>query len=453
MDEENTDMLTIEDVLNATGGNIVSSNSHSFTGVSIDSRTIREDELFIPLKGDRFDGHDFLYDALQKCIGALIHHPLKKPAEGKTIIFVKDTLRALQQIARSVRLKRNIPVVAITGSNGKTTTKELIASILGTGYRILKNAGNLNNHIGLPLSLAKMSDEHEIAVLEMGASGPGEIEELCRIAVPDYGVLTNISRSHLEGFKNLDTIRKTKLELLYSVKCVAVNADDTFLMEGILQSGFKGEIVRYGINNPAEIRAGGIRLLESGSIFLLKIGEDESIEVNPKISGLFNIYNILAAASVGHLFAVDPVSIKHAIDSFEGVAMRLQTSEMKGVRVISDVYNANPASMQEAVKELARIKKGRAIAVLGDMLELGAYSEEAHRGIGRLLSELKIDIVIAVGPGMAFAASEFQGSVYKFETAVEAGKLLKEICRSGDTVLIKGSRGIKMEKVMEEYAI
>jgi len=443
-------ILTIEDIIAATGGKVIYRNSNAFTGVSIDSRTIKEGELFIALKGRRFDGHNFLPEALKRGSGCLVNVHLGEPVNGKTIIYVNDTLIALQEIARYLRLKKGIPAIAVTGSNGKTTTKELIASILGTGYKVLKNTGNLNNHIGLPLSLTRITDEDEIVVLEMGASGPGEIKELCEIAVPNYGVFTNITQAHLEGFKDLETVRKTKLELLDYIGVAVVNADDPFLMEGIHLSGFKGWLIRYGIKNSAEIRATDIRLRESGSIFNLHTGENKSIEVHPKISGMFNIYNMLAAASVGYLFNIDLQNIKNAIDSFTGLPMRLEIKELDGIKVISDAYNANPASMEEAIKELVRIGKGRIIAVLGDMLELGSYEEEAHRRLGRLMSGLPIDIFIAVGPRMAFAASEFSGRVYKLQNAMEAGKLLKEISRKGDTVLIKGSRGMNMDKVLAD---
>jgi UDP-N-acetylmuramoyl-tripeptide--D-alanyl-D-alanine ligase len=442
-------ILTLEDIINATGGKVISGNSDTFTGVSIDSRTIKEGELFIALRGSRFDGHDFLHEALKTGGGAVVNFPPTGPIRGKTIIHVKNTLTALQELARYMRSKRDVPVIGITGSNGKTTTKELIASILSKRYKVLKNTGNLNNHIGLPLSLTRISEGDEVVVLEMGASAPCDIKELCKIALPDYGVVTNISQAHLEGLKDIETIRKTELELLDYVGVAVVNADDSFLIEGIHTSDFKGRILRYGIRNYGEIRATDIRLYERGSAFLLHIGEDESIEVHPRISGKFNIYNILAAASVGYLFGIDLRDIKDAIDSFTGVPMRLEIKELGGVHIINDVYNANPASMEEAIKELVRVKKGRAIATLGDMLELGPYGEEAHRNLGRWMSELPVDIFISVGPLMSFAASEFSGTVYKLENAIEAGKLLKDICKEGDTVLIKGSRGMGMERVLE----
>ncbi len=446
--KERIGVMRVKDILQATSGKILSRNSDVFSGISIDSRTIKKGELFIALKGEKFDGHDFLREALETGSGAIVNRHPEKSIHGKTIIYVNDTLEALQEIARYMRSKRNIPIVAVTGSNGKTTTKELTALILGTRYRVLKNKGNLNNNIGLPLSLAGIHDSDEIGVLEMGASAPGEIKDLCEIAMPQYGVLTNISAVHLEGFRDIETVRKTKLELLNYADVAVVNADDPFLVEGVYTSGFRGWVVRYGIKNYAEIRATHIRLRKKGSVFYLITAENTSLEVHPKISGMFNIYNILAAASIGYLFNIDLEDMKQAIDSFTGIPMRHEIKDINGIKVISDVYNANPASMECALQELARIKKGRTIAVLGDMLELGAYEQEAHRKIGRLLQELAIDIFIAVGPCTARAAKEFKGKIYKVKSARSAGRLLREIYKKGDTVLIKGSRSMNMEKVL-----
>jgi UDP-N-acetylmuramoyl-tripeptide--D-alanyl-D-alanine ligase len=451
--QEIVEILKTEDVITATGGQVISGHADAFAGVCIDSRKIRDGELFIALKGDRFDGHDFIYEALQKGSGAVISSPGLQQVKDKTIILVKDTLEALQNIAHFVRLKRHIPVVAVTGSNGKTTTKELITAVLNTHYRVLRNPGNLNNHIGLPLSLTNITEDDQVAVLEMGASGPGEIRKLCAIAAPDYGVLTNISPSHLEGFKDIETIRKTKLELLDAAGVAVVNADDLFMMEGVYQSGFKGQLIRYGIQSPADVYATDIMLHEEGSSFTLHVPDNKSVQVTTKISGMFNIYNVLAATSVGHLFNIDLSGIKSAAGSFAGVPMRMQFRELNGIRIISDMYNANPASMGEAVKELVRARKGRTIAVLGDMLELGTFEEEAHRRLGRLIRELRVDVFVAVGPRMGFAAAEFPGEVYRQQNAAEAGRFLKDILKKGDTVLIKGSRGMGMEKALEAYAL
>lgn len=448
-EKEDMGTLTTEDITAATGGYVLSGDARSFSGVSTDSRRTKDGELFIALKGERFDGHAFLDDALGKCTGAIVERQNRELRRDRTIIYVKDTLKALQDIARYMRLKRDVPVIAVTGSNGKTTTKELIASILGSDYRVLQNEGNLNNHIGLPLSLTKLSEEDEIVVLEMGASAPGEIKALCEIAQPTCGVITNIGHAHLEGFRDIGTTRTTKLELLDYVDTAVVNADDLFLMEGVTGSGFRGQLIRYGIKNPADIFATDIQLLEKGSVFNLHFDEQQ-IRVNPHISGMFNVLNILAAASAGRLFNIGLQGIRQAVDSFGGVPMRLEYKALDGITVISDVYNANPASMEAAIAEIVRIRKGRVIAVLGDMLELGNYQEEAHRKIGRLMAEYSVDIFIAVGPLMSVAASEFHGVVHQVKSPEEAGRLLREIWQKGDAVLIKGSRGMHMEKVLAD---
>ncbi|NWF76520.1 MAG: UDP-N-acetylmuramoyl-tripeptide--D-alanyl-D-alanine ligase [Nitrospirae bacterium] len=445
-------LLKLNDIINATGGDLISLNADSFLGISIDSRTISEGELFIALKGSRHDGHNFLNEALRRGTGAIVEFPPERFYKDKTVIYVKDSLRALQDIAHYLRMKRNVPVIAITGSNGKTTTKELIASIVSTRYKVLKNTGNLNNQIGLPLTLTRISEDDQMIVLEMGASAPGEINQLCKIAVPNYGVLTNIGKAHLEGFKDLETVRKTKLELLNTVNVAAVNADDAFMMAGVRMSGYNGRLIRYGIKNIAEIYASNIVQHEKGLNFLICI-YGEILDVNSQLSGIFNVYNILAATAISYVMDIPLLQIKEAICGFKGVPMRLEFKEINGVEIIYDVYNANPASMEEALKELVRIKKDRTIAVLGDMLELGSYAEEEHRSLGRLLSKLKIDILIGVGSYMALAASEFNGNFYSLQTAEEAGRILKKICRKGDAVLIKGSRGVKMEKVLEDYAL
>lgn len=443
-------LLRIEDLLSATGGDLICGETRVFTGVCIDSRNIREGELFVALKGERFDGHDFLPQALEKAAGAVVHMSGISPVPGKTVILVRNTLRALQDIARFLRMRKDIPVVAVTGSNGKTTTKELIAAILGSQYRVLKNSGNLNNHIGLPLSLTKITEGDEMIVLEMGASARGDIGELCSIALPDYGVVTNIGRAHLESFGDLETVRKTKLEILESVRVAVVNGDDRFLMEGVRQSGFRGSVIQFGIEASADIRATDIVLSERGANFQIQFGGKPSLAVQTQTAGLFNIYNVLAAASIGHLFDIDHGNIQKAIHFFTGVPMRMEFREIQGMKIISDIYNANPASMQAALRELARIRKGRSIVVLGDMLELGSYEEDAHRELGRFISELAIDIFIAVGPRMAFAASEFHGETHHLNSPEEAGRLLRTLWKTGDTILIKGSRGMHMERTLEE---
>jgi len=457
--------LTVKEIIDATGGRVIYGNSEEtfFTGVSIDSRSIGEGELFIALKGERFDGHDFLMDAMGKGRGAVVSAPPVASVRGKTVVYVKNTLKALQDIARHVRLKRRPTVIGITGTNGKTTTKELIASILGIQHKVMKNSGNLNNQIGLPLSLTRMEDGDVFAVMEMGASIRGDIRELCDIAVPDYGVITNIGPGHLEGFRSLEMVRSTKLELYDAVKTIALNADDCFLMEGVSEKTGRSkgpDIVTFGMSGTADVYARDIELEERHSVFTLCTGE-KCVKVAMNVPGRFNVSNALAAASVCTVLGIGLEEIKKGIESFPGVPMRLELKELFGAAIISDVYNANPASMEEAVKELVRLRKGRAIAVLGDMLELGAYAEEAHRRLGRWMSELPVDVLIAVGEMMVKAAEEFSasrgkssesGRVVVVSSSSEARRILLGICREGDTILVKGSRGMKMERVLENNA-
>ncbi len=440
-------MLELKDILKATGGRRIYGKVDAFSGVAIDSRTIKEGELFVALKGRNFDGHDFLKDALTKGGGALVSIPPAVPLNGKAIIHVGNTLKAVQDMARYIRMKSAVPVIGITGTNGKTTTKEMTASILGTKYRVLKNTGNLNNQIGLPLSLIGLDGQHEVAVLEMGASSPGDIRELCRIALPDFGVITNIGHAHIEGFGSLEALRSAKLELLETVKTVCVNADDGFLLEGL--RGYEGRVVRYSAGAPSDVYASDITL-GKGSKFLLHSGDGgDSVEVNLKVAGLFNIYNALAASSAGHAMGIGLEGMKAGLEVFEGVPMRFEVKSVDDVVLLSDVYNANPASMEEALKELVRLKGRRAVAVLGDMLELGPYGETAHRSLGERMSGLGVDLFIAVGPLMAKAADAFGGECIRTGSAEEAGGALKERLGEGDTVLVKGSRGMRMEKVLE----
>jgi UDP-N-acetylmuramoyl-tripeptide--D-alanyl-D-alanine ligase len=438
--------LLLEEIVRAAGGATLYGNQREFTGLSIDSRTIKDGELFVALRGERFDGHDFLSEALARGAGALVDHPPAGSPAGKTIVLVKDTLAAMQEIARHLRMSRDVTVVGVTGTNGKTTTKELIASILGMRHRVLKTEGNLNNHIGLPLCISRMNGNEEVMVLEMGSNAEGDIALLCDIARPDFAVVTNVGPAHLEGFGSLETVRKTDLEILGYVKAASVNADDAFLMAGV--EGFRGRVITYGITNSAGVRAEEVELGDRGSHFTICFGDGERLSVSLGISGRFNILNALAAASLADALGTDHRDIRAGIESFSGVPMRMEVKEQAGVLVISDVYNANPASMEEAVLELMRLKRQRTIAVLGDMLELGDYSGAAHRDLVGLLSRCGLDILIAVGDEMKKASSEFKGTCYGVGDAASAGSILSGVLSRGDTILIKGSRGMHMEKVM-----
>jgi UDP-N-acetylmuramoyl-tripeptide--D-alanyl-D-alanine ligase len=438
--------LQLDDILKATGGKVLCSHSEEFTGLSIDSRTISSGEIFLALKGPHFDGHDFLDGALRTGAGAIVEIPPAGATAGKTIVQTESSLSAIQNIARHLRNKSGVPVVGITGTNGKTTTKELIASILGRKFSVLKTSGNLNNHIGLPLSIVNGTGNEEIMVLEMGSNVNGDIKLLCQIARPDFAVVTNVGPAHIEGFGSLDMVRKTDLEILEYAGAVCLNADDRFLMEGVGE--FKGRIITFGIRNDADVTAGDIVLGDKGSHFTLRLPGRRESGIRLGIPGTLNVYNALAAASVACMLGTDAAQIREGLGSFQGVPMRLEVLEHSGALVISDVYNANPASMEEAVRELLRLKKERTIAVLGDMLELGRYSGEAHRKLIDLLSGADIDILIAVGPEMVSASAGFAGTCYTADDSDGAASILAGILSEGDTILVKGSRGMRMERVL-----
>jgi UDP-N-acetylmuramoyl-tripeptide--D-alanyl-D-alanine ligase len=446
-------MLRVEEIIEATGGELLSGNPMAFKGVSIDSRTISEGELFFAIRGDKFDGHKFIGSALLRGSGAVVD---KRPAElprDKVIICVKDTLRSLQDLAHFLRKRMDVPVVAITGSNGKTTAKEMLHSILSTKFRTLKNKGNFNNHIGLPLSLMRLSRDDEAVVVEMGMNAPGEIRRLCEIAEPGIGVITNVGSAHVGRLGSYEAVRDAKLEIIEGLNTVVVNADDRSLMEGFVRLKFKGKVITFAIENDADVKAGNVRGTEKGSDLILDIKGEGSVLVSLNVYGYFNVYNALAAAASAFSLGMTIAEIKAALESFMAFSMRFEVLSKNGITVINDAYNANPSSMEEALKELMRMGvKGRTIAVLGDMKEMGEFSGDAHREIGRIVSDMGIDVFVAVGEKMELAADESikTGSVkvYKFRDADEAGKNIMDVLKRGDMVLIKGSRMMSMEKVI-----
>ncbi|MBF0487333.1 MAG: UDP-N-acetylmuramoyl-tripeptide--D-alanyl-D-alanine ligase [Nitrospirae bacterium] len=447
--------ISLDAVLRAVNGKAVNCPDPRgvyFTGVSTDSRAVKAAELFFALVGDKYDAHDFIASVVGIAAGAVVSRMVDCPKEGFVLIVVDDTLKALQRLAAHVRQVRPIPVVALTGTNGKTTTKEMTAAVLGKKYSVLKTEGNLNNHIGLPLTLLRLDNE-DAAVLEMGANKQGDIAELCKIAAPDIAIVTNIGPGHLEGFRSIEGVRATKLEIMNYAKTIIVNGDDDFLMEGVLERNKtrNREIITFGKGK--DVSCGGHSIRENGSALQVAIRFSNGVEIDATIrsGGMHNVSNALAAAAAGFAMGVDTGSIQQALSSFKGVPMRLECREINGSLVICDYYNANPASMANAVAELIRLKKGTAVAVLGDMLELGEYAERYHRELGRSIPPEDVDLLIAVGELMKFTYEDFRasgGNAVHAVDAVEAGTILRRL-KSKDTVLIKGSRGLKMEKVLE----
>ncbi len=449
-------VLTVRDILEATRGRLVCGDSETFRGVSIDSRTISEGEVFFAIRGGRFDGHDFVEKALLRGTGAVVDSvPGRLPA-GRVIIHVSDALRALQDLAGFIRMKRHIPVVAVTGSSGKTTTKEMIYSILSQRFRTLKNQGNLNNHIGLPLSLAGLGADDEAAVLEMGMNARGEIRRLCEIAVPDCGVITNIGPAHIGRLGSLHAVRDAKLEILPGLDVAVVNADDAFLMEGVEAADFDGAIITFGMDSEAHVRADDVRVAESGCTFTMEARDRGSLPVALKVHGRFNVYNSLAAAAACLSLGMGLNEIRRGLEAFRPVPMRFELIKGDGITLINDSYNANPFSVEEALRETLRLAAGgRAVAVLGDMGELNEYAEKEHRAIGRMVSAMGVHVLVAVGKKMMLAAEEVEQAegkdrlprTFVFEDAGAAERDIVNILERGDTVLIKGSRMMSMEKI------
>ena len=433
-------------------------------GISIDSRTVKEGELFIAIKGDRYDGHDFVPAALQRgAWGALVEQSAlesKYATMGglQNVIPVEDTLFSLQEMSLIHRKKFTVPVIGITGSNGKTTTKEMLASIMLQKGPVLKNEGNLNNHIGVPLTILKMDSHHKSAIIEMGMSGLGEISTLARLAMPSVGVITNIAAAHLHFLGSTDTVAEAKGELLQTMRSdgtAVLNADDRYFTT--LRKQYVGRVLSFGIEGSADVRANDIRQERDLTDVTLH-ADGRAVPVRLRTVGRHNVYNALAAAAAALATGLPLESVKFGLEEFRPVSMRSEIRELKGRTVLADYYNANPASMKAALETLASLKTGkRTIAVLGDMLELGESADEAHRTIGATAAKLSIDLVITVGPLSkhiaegAAAAGMAREAVLDAGTTSRAAALLREHSRPGDTVLIKGSRGMKMEKVLEEF--
>ncbi|MCC7202699.1 MAG: UDP-N-acetylmuramoyl-tripeptide--D-alanyl-D-alanine ligase [Nitrospirae bacterium] len=460
-------MLTIDEILKAAGGRLIHGRHDlEVPGISIDSRTIKNGELFTAIKGDVFDGHDFIEEAVRKGACGVIIAGNGYPASGsllqnKAVIAVTDTLHALQETARFYRSRFSIPVTGITGSNGKTTTKEMLWSILSQKAHVLKNEGNLNNHIGVPLTLLKLDSSHNMAVIEMGISERGELTRLCRIAAPDSAVITNIGPTHLEKLGRIENVAEAKGEILKTLPsdgfCI-LNRDDKFY--DVFRAMSPCRIISFGISPDADVHIESYETAIEGTsvnqlVFNL-ITPAGRTDVNLHIPGLHNIYNALSAAAAAHAHGVSLAEIKSGLEKFTPVRMRSSVEKTGDIYIINDTYNANPASMVAAIDMLKTFKAGkRRFAVIGDMLELGENTIMAHRDLGIYIAGAGTDGLIAVG--------EFAG--YVAEGASEAGmneeqvkvfndypqtlEQIKEWISAGDVVLVKGSRGMKMERIVE----
>jgi len=432
----------------------------------IDSRKIVGGEIFFALKGERTDGHNFIEEALQRGAAlAVVSRAWYEENQEKffdKLLVVPEVLSALHALARLYRRKFAVPIVAVGGGSGKTTTKEMIAAVLRTSYNTLATEGNLNNHIGLPLTLFGLREATEIAVLEMGMNHKGEMLELCAIAEPTHGLITNIGKAHIEFFGTLEAIAEAEGELFEwlgkSGGTAFVNADDAWVMQvadKVMQK------MLYGIVTPAhpnrrevlDLYAEEIGLDERGRpTFKLATQEAEEV-VKLRMSGRHNITNALAAAAVGLNFGVSLAQVKTALENFEinPALKRMAVYEQQGIIIINDTYNANPESMRSGLQTLKTMQHGgKKIAVLGDMLELGALSESEHALLGEFISQLELDVLFVHGEAMKATLDAAKVRMKQhFESKVQLADRLKELLQPGDAVLFKGSRSMKMEEVIE----
>ena len=428
---------------------------------SIDSRTIGPGELFFAVKGERFDGHDFVDAALQKgALAAVVRKDEVHRYGGKTrLLSVDDTLVALQGLATAVRKLWGKPLVGVTGSAGKTTTKEAIAHVLGSRFRVLKSEGNFNNHFGLPLMLLKLEPEHEVAVIEMGMSHAGEIRALARIAQPEIGVVTNVAPVHLEFFDSIAGIARAKYELIESLPSTGtavLNADDEYVSQ--FGRDFYGRVITYGIRAATgihvDVRGEDIRSAGAeGSQFFVVAGRGREPARLPLV-GEHNILNALAAVAVGMVRGLTLPESVAALATLAPPDKRGQVLHLGNITVINDCYNSNPKALNAMIDALATMPAGRRIVVAGEMLELGPAAAEMHRAAGQHVAEKKIDWLVGVrglAQAMVDGAREAGVEAEFVATPEEAGERLARETRDNDVVLFKASRGVKLEKALEVW--
>jgi len=425
------------------------------TGYSIDSRTIRKGELFFAVKGEKLDGHDFVQQALEKGAIAAVVSQVNSPRSDVPLIRVDDTLLALQTLATAVRRLWGKSLIGVTGSTGKTTTKEAIAHVLATRYRVHKSEGNFNNHFGLPLMLLKLEPEHEVAVVELGMSHAGEIAALGKIAQPEIGVVTNVAPVHLEFFDSVAGIARAKYELIESLPptgTAVLNADDEYVSQ--FGRDFRGKVVTYGLAALANVRAENIESRgQDGSKFDVVIGHSRETVKLPLL-GEHNVYNSLAAIAVGVENGLTLAEAASALASLEPADKRGQVVQVGNITVINDCYNCNPTALRAMTDALASMPAKRRIVVAGAMLELGPTEEDLHRKSGRYIAARKIDVLLGVrgaAQQMVEAAKQAGMQAEFVNTPEEAGDWLAHETRDGDVVLMKASRGVKLERALETW--
>ena len=422
------------------------------TGWSVDSRTVQPGDLFFALRGPNHDGNAYVEDALKKGAAAAV---AEVAAPGPALV-VPDALQSLQQLAAWARERWGGDVVGLTGSAGKTSTKDIIAELLSVELRVGKTVGNFNNHVGVPLSILRLPQGVEVAVLEIGMNHAGEIRELSKLARPRIGVITNVGYAHIEAFDSVEDIAKAKRELIESLPAdgiAVLNADDPRV--AAFRDFHKGRVITFGIHQPANVRAEDVEFLaEGGSRFRVS-----GVQFETALLGRHGIHNILSGIAVAGLYGIEPERLQRAVAALRPGKMRGERLIDRGFLILNDCYNANPDAMRSMIDVLRDSPGRRRIAVLGEMLELGRWSECLHRDIGRYVSQSGIDVLIgirgaahfivdaAADAGMGGDAAQF------FDDPAAAGDQLRQIAREGDAILFKGSRGTRVEQALERFLL
>ncbi|MFZ4399532.1 MAG: UDP-N-acetylmuramoyl-tripeptide--D-alanyl-D-alanine ligase [Bacteroidales bacterium] len=412
--------------------------------ISTDSRNIIPDSLFFALKGENFDGNTFAEFSLNNGAAfAIIDNA--KYYKGKQYILVENVLKTMQSLAAFHRNTLTIPIIGITGTNGKTTTKELINSVLSQKYKVLATIGNLNNHIGVPLTLLSIKEEHEIAIIEMGANHIGEIKELCEISNPDFGIITNIGKAHLEGFGGIEGVIQTKNDLYKAIRKkkgkVFVNFNNELLMN--LSEGIKK--ITYGENTSAY--CSGKLLNANPFVNIQYCCTDLYDEIQTQLIGIYNLENILAAIAIGFYFNVPQIQIKKSLEAYKPGNNRSQVLKTSKNTLVLDAYNANPSSLAAAIRNFSEIYAENKVIIIGDMLELGIYSKEEHLNILKIIEELDFQKVLLIGNEFSSVCNHSLWNCFQDSESAKNWFFKNPI--ENAFILIKGSRGIKMEKIIE----
>jgi UDP-N-acetylmuramoyl-tripeptide--D-alanyl-D-alanine ligase len=451
--------LEWDDVARAMGASAASAPGRKINGWSIDSRTLAAGDLFFALRGSQHDGREYVQAALAKgAAGAVVDAASGAVLDAATgeskLLIVEDTLAALQKLSAWARCRWGGRVVGVTGSAGKTTTKDLIAHLLAAELTVGKTIGNLNNHMGVPLSILRLPDDARVAVLEMGMNHAGEIRTLARMARPDIGVVTNVGYAHVEAFESIEAVALAKRELIEELPpggVAVLNVDDPLV--SAFRAVHRGRTVTFGLSENADVRAEGVELGATGVRFHYR-----GVAFETSLVGRHGLSNVLAALAVAGIFEIPPERLRDPVRSFTPGKMRGERLEHNGIVIWNDSYNSNPEAVRAMVDVLRATPARRRVVVLGEMLELGQSTEPLHRDIGKYVAAQGIDVLIGIRGAARFTVDEavqagLSGAAYFFEDPATAGDFVRGLLRAGDAVLFKGSRGVQVELALERVLV